>query len=271
MHLTILFIIVVNTTLCLAAALIPPPEVGLKSNFNYYLHDNGSIIHDLLATIDIKEDLVLSNAAGWTIQLNGYSPPTDSDTWVFQQFSIGLEPPAGTSLVASICQWAFSSALSGPSALSLKLMDFVSFVELSQAQTIPAGSQLSIRLLGDPSGTIFAGNFSATIGGKTTLQTLDMRQETLIGGSTPSAANFAPITAFTLNIVGWGGCSVSTFSGGSGTITYSSNVSRFEGLNVEPKNLGLAQDITCETSNVGYGQISVGLRSKVTQTFSINT
>jgi hypothetical protein len=271
MHLTGFSIIVLNISLCLSAALIPPPGAGLASNFNYYLHDNGSIIKDLLVTIDIEQDLVLSNAAGWTIQLNGYSPPTDSDTWVFQQFSIGLEPPAGKGLIASICQWAFSSASSGPSALSLKLMDFVPFVQLSQAQTIPAGSQLSIQLVGDSSGTVISGNFSATIDGSATLQTLDMRQERLVEGSTPTTANFAPITAFTLNMVGWGGCSVSTFSGGSGTITYSSAVSRFEGVNVEPKNLGLAQDITCETSNVGYGQISAGLSSKVTQTFSINT
>jgi hypothetical protein len=248
------------------SALVTPPSTGLGSDSNYFFQNNGDNIEQLSVTIAIEEDLVSEN--GWTVQLNGYSSQTDSLTWVWQQYSIGLDPN-GVSFGGFICAWEDPSETNNFNDLLLSFQQGFNVTTLSESQIIPAGTQFFILLNNDDSGTITQATYAITINGQTFSGTIDMQDEVTLTGSTPTAAELAPIHAFTLNMVGWESCEQAVFSSGSGTISYSSTISSFFPVSVEPTNLGLISVASCETSNIVYGQLSDNAGSMFIQTFQV--
>ena len=69
-----------------AANLVPPPRGGLHANYNYYLYAGGNPITDLSVEVHLTEDLVAE--AGFSIQLNGWSPTNARSVW--QQYCYGF-------------------------------------------------------------------------------------------------------------------------------------------------------------------------------------
>src|SRR3984957_19926594 len=68
------------------AGLVPAPPGGLEANHNYFIYNGGDPIKDLAVEIDFTEDLVAQ--AGFSIQLNGWSPANAHSTW--QQYNYGF-------------------------------------------------------------------------------------------------------------------------------------------------------------------------------------
>lgn len=227
---------------------------------NLWFHDNNNNLRSTSVSISIDQDL--TNERGMTVELNCISPETSP--FSFQQFAFMVDPSDQNSLFGQVTTWSGSNTL-------LEINAFTSFLSnLSTLATIPTGQNLDIQLTNDKNGIITSVDFSVTqsnaLLGK---GTIDLTKQNLTSGG-PALATLSPIFACTFNIVGFGNDTNSTYSSGSGIITYSSQNSLNTSLDTPPGSV--FTDIAApETSNVEYGQkiVQKGKSSSYTQTFNV--
>ena len=229
------------------------PELG--SNANYFLSgSNCQSLNGVSVTIDITEDIVAAFSSGPTtgfgFQLNGYSPLNYACAW--QQYVISLY---GNELMGFVNNWPISG----------NAFFFVPFnlVALPSAR-LPAGYQLKISLGYDSLGNVYSATFVVIDNGGNTLANVT-KVLTSIGAT---SAELAPITAFTVNVVGPINKESSILSSGAGTITYSSATSLTPMI-----SLPLCTEtkvVTEERANTIYGMLpSNTFGTTLTQSFNV--
>jgi hypothetical protein len=259
---------------------VPAPAKGLGSNSNYYLaHLNPgnasdcNPVTDLSVIIEITEAIVAEY--GFSIQLNGYSPPGADCNW--QQYGFTFDPTNGPTPTLSyfINNWptkGFDSQyttgdLINSRGLLLTLPDF--------SPTLPAGYQLTVGLINDNNGNIIGVTFlvvdnqgKATSSQPISLTSLHVDEN--VPGAPPepiTSVALAPINAFELNIVGKINGQYTFIESGAGTITYVAT-SPLTVLNKQPSDTAAQGEFTEEEANIAYGPLPAGPSTSITQSFS---
>jgi hypothetical protein len=246
----------IDAALYSGGPLVAPPSGGLVSNDNYFLADNGNDLTDVSATIMIDTD-VASTANGWSVQLNAYSEQSSKVTTDAQQFVI-YASPGDTQLWARIDNWDFPDEIIRADQALVNL----------PSPTLKAGYEFKIVLHNDGQGNItgatyYAWDETGSLLGETTIEIVGQTLRTT--GQAATAANLAPIVAFTFDIGGDYGGSTATFSEGNGTVTYSAAQS-LTALSSEPSYCTFDGG-TVENGNIAFGPLPQVASSTVTQAF----
>jgi hypothetical protein len=234
---------------------LPAPGAGLGSNSNYILFDNCTPLRDISVTINVTEDIICQSAsgptAGFSFQLNAYSPKGETCAW--QQYVVAL---FDSELVGSVDNWP----LSGPNIIN----DFFNMAAMPSAK-IPAGWQIKISLQNDVDGNISGATYVVTDNQGHTQANVPLQLLSLPGVTT---ADLAPIIAFELNVVGPVNGESAVLSSGAGTITYAAS-STLTVLNQEPP-CAESGYVTGETANTVYSVLPASPNTMFTQTFTLS-
>ncbi len=257
---------------------VPAPAAGLGSYSNYILYSNCNPLLDLTVTIDVGQDIICQSQsgpiAGFSFQLNAYSPKGEISAW--QQYVIalwglggfetqlGLVPPI-SSLVGAIDNWP----VNGPNIVNWIDPLFPGLVVPPAAgsvflATIPAGYQFSIGLKNDANANVIGATFIVKDNRGNTLA--NVFQSVQVLEAVPSA-DLAPIVAFELNLVGPVNGESAVLSSGGGTITYTSP-SVLTVLNQEPVCTETGT-VTAETANSFYGPLPKLPSTTFVQSFNV--
>lgn len=254
------------------AGAVPPPSGGLRGNSNYFFHSDGNPITELSVVIDVTKDIVAP--LGFSVQLNGYSPPNAACVW--QQYCLGFYTGARPQIGWVMEGWPSGAyfqhlhetlGLGKGSDLYNVRRQLVSM----RGATIPAGYKLKIALAHDPkhpNGTIVGASFSVTdnhgksaSSGRQLIQSFRFdRTKTAIA---PEA--LAPILAFELDIVGVANNQYSFLESGAGTITYAAT-SSLTVKNKHPAGTAAEHIVTGEQANTVYGELDARPSRRFTQT-----
>jgi hypothetical protein len=236
-----------------AALPTPAPPGGLGSNVNYFFYASGQTIKSLQVTIKVETELIVGdNFDGLSFQLNCFSP---NHTVTYQQLGW---PFNGKELGTFVNTWIDDNNLNATIVL-----DQVNFLASNLTGTFPAGSIFSITLLFDSKSNLNGGVFGATVSGINYTST--MLFDELNTDSPPQP--YAPIIAFTLDIVGSENARTAHLKQGSGTITYQSSTNSFAAVNnytgqLNPKGTG-------ETGNTEYGLVDSAAARSITQSWGV--
>ena len=260
-----------------AANLVPPPRGGLHANYNYYLYAGGNPITDLSVEVHLTEDLVAE--AGFSIQLNGWSPTNARSVW--QQYCYGFytENIAKPQISWSIENWPTSEyreylhrtiGLRIPS--DLFNLHGQRVMVPGPGVKVPKGYKFRIALVHDPkdaSGAIIGAAYSV----------IDNHDKTIIDdrplirsykfshtNSPIEAAALAPIITFQVNICKRAGSHYGFMELGAGTITYTS-ATPLTVLNKHPEGMAAPGIITAEWANTVYSELPAGPALRFAQTF----
>jgi hypothetical protein len=248
---------------------VAAPGGGLASNSNYFFDSlSGGICQNIVGltvTLEVTEDM--ASDSGFSIQLNANSAAgTEVDAW--QQYGFGV---SGNSIQGFINNWANLTT-----AIVCNSMDLCS-TPINNG--LPAGYVLSVTLNTDSSSNVTGAVFQVFDNNGNQLANKSFSVAgTGCNCSLPSgftctgfkSGDLSPMTAFTVDVVGNGGGSATTFSAGAGNITYSGSSGQLTPLSskpacVESVNIGG----TAETSNAAYGTLNGCPRSFLTQPFSV--
>jgi hypothetical protein len=238
----------IDAALYSGGPLVPPPPEGLVSNYNYFLANGGKVLTGVSATINIDNDFITS-ANGFSLQFNGYSEEASGVIPTWQQYVIYLSPNS-TQLWARIDNW-YGTVPAGTDAELIR--SDVPLATLPTANTIKAGSSITFTLNNDCNGNITGCTYTVVDPTGKTLGNVTMN---IIGqpiwGTTKkaTAADCAPIVAFTFNIGGDYGGSNATLTQAQGSITYTSS-NQLTALSIEPSYTSFG-DGTGETANIIY-------------------
>jgi len=225
------------------AGLVPPPHGGLGANHNYFIYSGGDPIKGLSVEIDFTEDFVAE--AGFSIQLNGWSPTSAGCTW--QQYCYGFytEDKTKPQLSWSIQNWPSSEYIDhlhqtiGMKPGSLFNLHGQRVAVPGPGCKVPAGYKFKIVLVNDPkdaSGAITGAAFSAIDShGKIIIDERPLiRSYNFADTRTPiDPAALAPIITCQLNICARAGSVYGFMKSAAGTITHSAT-SPLSGLNRHP-------------------------------------
>ena len=240
----------------------PPPTTGLVSNYNYFLGDGGKALTAVEVTLNIDVDFI-SSANGWSFQLNGYSTEADNITTEWQQYVIYLEPNS-TELWARIDTWSGTAASDELNRIDVQLANLPS-------ETVKAGYAFTFKLNYDGD-TVVGATYTVT---DQTGKSLGDQTLTIVGqplrttGKPATTGNLAPIAAFQFNIGGYAGGATATFTGGAGTITYSSS-NPLTATSTEPSYTDF-DDGTAENGNLIFCPLPETANQVITQSFEATT
>jgi hypothetical protein len=251
---------------------VPPPGGGLRGNSNYFFHSEGNPITELSVVIDVTKDIVAP--WGFSIQLNGYSPPNAACVW--QQYCLGFYTGARPQIGWVIEGWpsgAYFRHLHEKLGLGKgsDLYNIRRQLVSMRGITLPAGYKLKIALAHDskhPSGTIVGASFSVTDNhGKSASSGQQLIQSFRFDRTkTPVASEaLAPILAFELDIVGAGNNQYSFLESGAGAITYAAT-SPLTVKNNHPAGTSAEHIVTGEQANTVYGELDARPGRRFTQT-----
>jgi len=192
----------------------PAPSPGLISNANYFLSDYGNNLTSVMVTVKIDTDFV-SSENGFSFQLNCWSP--QASTTVMQQYAFALDPDS-KQLLVGVDNWkdVNTQVINHWQALGNPL----------PTAALKAGYLFNVILETDADGNITAANYSAydeqsALLGSARILLTDLQQYNSTESVT--AAELAPVVAFTFNIGGYGYGTAATLTSGSGLITYSAH------------------------------------------------
>ncbi len=246
-------------------AAVAAPGSGLTGSSNYYLYGGltskgGQIpLMGLVVTIDIIEDLV--GSPPFSFQFNAWSPKGDLDAW--QQY--------GVSMIPGSSQWDSFAENWPTGGNNLFNLEEPGFVTMANGTTLPKGTKIVIELLysgSNVSGSICT--FYNGAGSKLGSQQINIIGQPLAAGGTIAESDLAPIIALQLNLVGWGNYANTVFSGGAGTITYSSTTP-MTALPGPPSDAEATNIITGEQANSGYGSLPSGASKTFYQAFGVTS
>ncbi len=253
----------------------PAPTGGLGSGSNYFFADNsGKNIVGLTITIVINEDLATAaptganqnTEAGFSFQLNCNSPvdavnQNNSQWIVWQQYTVMVR----SEVDGWVNNWTNAGLNGGGIAIDPST---TTFSKLAKPNVLPAGSTLTIELEYDSSG-VSAATFNLQPGGTRT--TVSLIGQPLQGGGKVTTANLAPITAFTVLLVGPEDGVHAHFISGAGSIFYSvsPNYTLLSPLATLPASVANPAT-TGETGNSTYSQLPVGPQTIFQQDFQVN-
>jgi hypothetical protein len=254
-----------------------PPGGGLQGNFNYVFgNDLVDLVRSISVTVEIEEDLICDK--GVSFQFNGFGAKGAPEVW--QQYCILLAPGA-TSLNCLVNNWTNQEYITwvetGTGPLPV-VYDRPLLCTLPQAY-LPKGTKLSFTFaFHSPFVAITGVTFAAT-GPKGT------SGEPLFEGSvsvdlTQMAGVPGSILAYQFFVVGNDFGAYTTFTSGSGTITYQSS----ELISVSPTLFfqsawdsdaipALNKAGTGESSNMKYSFLpasTISPATKLTQKFQLS-
>jgi hypothetical protein len=258
------------------AGFVPPPPDGLRGNHNYYFYNDGNPITDLALEINFTEDFVAQ--AGFSIQLNGWSPSNARSTW--QQYNYGFytEDRAKPQISWSIENWPSTEYLDHLHAtIGLRKPSDLFNIHGRRVAVpgpgfkVPAGYKFKIGLVHDPkdaSGAIIGADFSVLDNhGKVLIKERPLIQSyTFSHTNIPiAAAALAPIITLQLNICARAGSIYGFMDSGAGTITYSAT-RPLTVLSRHPAGMAAPNIVTAESANTVYGELAAGPARQFTQT-----
>ena len=197
---------------------------SLGSSTNYFLFNGCNPVLELSVSLQITEDMVAEQ--GFSFQLNAYNPAGPTTSWM--QYIIMMN---GTGFAARIEYWDVAQVLAGqggtggccavtfPGSASLPFYPLcncssptsIPGVNVSQANTVPAGYTLKIELSTLDSGEVTGANFTIFDNA---------------GNAFPlflpvsDSDFFFPIVAFQANLVGYENSGSTAFASGAGNIIY---------------------------------------------------
>ena len=249
--------------------LATPPSAGLTSNTNYFLHDNGNVLTNVTVELALDQGLI-SEANGWSVQLNCYSQNTPSIITEWQQYVIWADD---TQVFARINNWE---------NVSTELIQADVVLATMNSASLSPGSLMSFNLSIDANNNVTGCTFNITYEGSQTFSStpglispvqksvnMDITNLTTnISGLPPiTSAELAPIVAMQLNIVGDNGLRQSIFNATSGSITYVAS-QPLTAVNTEP-SFTTFNDFTGETSNMFYGPLPQSANTGISQSFYV--
>ena len=222
--------------------------------------------------IGITEDLVAAPPTkvtqqhlqpGCSFQLNCQSSiasnPQNSEWTAWQQYVLGVN----TGVACAANNWTAASINGGMQSIDFPAKQILT---LPRADTILAGTTISIELTFDSVGNVTGGNFNVTPGGVSTPIVLTMGK--LSSKAQITTADLAPIVAFQLNLVGPGDGQHTYFTSGAGTIVYTASVP-LTPLSSMPSCVAVGTT-TGEGSNSTYGLLTAGSRLVTSQSFTVD-
>jgi hypothetical protein len=227
------------------SSLVPPPSSGLAGVSNYFLQNDGHLLHQVQANISIKDDLVF-NETGTTFLLQVFGPLLNNSAAVdYQQIVISVDGANGH-LSCSVT--SFNS--------SLKLVDFEikTMANLTDNTKVPGGTNISMTFNTDSKGLLTSVDFDVSIQGK------KLKDKITLKSKTSSA-----IAALEFNIVG--ATANGSFTSGSGTVQISS-ADPITPVNSAPE---FVKDIESGAGgNSQYSQMFAGSSKVVAQNFNVS-
>jgi hypothetical protein len=248
--------------------MVPAPAGGLRSNYNYLLHqDCNPFVNNqssadacLTINIDVMQDIICKSSSGSTqgfsFQLNCWSPKTR--TCAYQQYVIAL---FGNELRYGIEYWdASNSNLFDPVVQNLQSLP---------SPMLPQNYKLVISLFSDQqTGNIAGVNFGVVDSGGNKIANVTQQILSISGAS---AQDLGPIVAFELNLVGPDNKESVVLSQGAGIISYwaPNNLVVFNpkgGVPLQCINFGGG---TGETANSVYGSLPATPNKYLKQGFSV--
>jgi hypothetical protein len=243
-----------------------PVGALLQGNSNYFFADGGNVLRGVKVGIDFTSDFVSSN--GFSFQLNCYSQNAKAVTTLWQQYVIYLLRGSKT-LLSRVDNWISTDPKKG----EVVRADAVLYT--MQSATIPAGSFLGITLAYDDNGNVTGANYEAVIAevppsGLHTSSLNIVDQTRWKDGSPttskPTAADLAPIVAFTFDIGGDINGHAATVTSAAGKVIYAAT-NALTVLPAEPDyttfNTG-----TAESANLAFELLRPGHSTSITQTFA---
>jgi hypothetical protein len=247
----------------------PPAKLGGHSNYVMGTNDCSTILKDVVVTIDITEDLVVSSSSavpGFGFQLNANSQASGAETsasdapFVWQQYFIRVHDD----FIDEINNWNRAAlAVKKPTISSQIPFTVPGFPTSAATTTLPAGYKLKFALINDGAGNITECDFTVTNKkGESNTQKFG-----LVAVAGALSKELAPIVAFQMDLVGVTGGTDSTFTSGAGTITYTASTS-FSALQGIPKCAASGTN-TLENSNSVYGPMPTGSKTSFVQAFAI--
>jgi hypothetical protein len=235
----------------------PIPIYGLAGNSNYFFYSSGATINSLQATVEFDTDLIM-DSQGVSFQLNSFSPKNHSIA--FQQMCWLFD---GKTVFGAVETWTANRL--GDGLRDALLVINQAGVYANASAVIPAGSVLSMQLLFDEHNNVNGGFLHANIGGIQYNSTVPFANATVVSPAHPQP--FAPIIAFTFDIVGDGNYKIANLKQGSGTITYESSTNHFFPVDRYPGELSPRG--TGENGNSVYGVVDSDAVQSLTQTWGV--
>ena len=234
-----------------ASKLVPAPNGGLSSHSNYFLHNDGKVLHQIQANLTIQKDFITSDT-GAAFCLNGYAPALDKSTIVYQQICIESFPP-GSNLWCVLTTFTRTNVSFGQQ---------FELAGLDDPHTIPAGTEMAMSFTTDNKGTVTGAKFQVIVDGKPSRKEIEIKKNQ----STAKAARVTgTLTAFKFNI---GGTSdTGSFSRGAGTVDFSSD--NTIAASAEQPRL-LPDEIAQAGGNSAYSQMFAGKSKSLAQNFGVS-
>jgi hypothetical protein len=276
---------------------VQPPVAGLNDARNYWIYSNCNPITGLTVTIDVTQDLVFESnvsggSQGFSFQLNAFSKIASSIIVGWQQFIYNVNTtnsPGATQFNGQFETWPAGPTIDGVKTNGSDLINSDPFpkknnVPVGQVAVlstngvigVPKGFTMGISLGTDGNANVNTATFSVTDPNSnnghaysTTIAPLGYQ----LDGSLPPAlqgtiteADFAPILAFQLVLVGPDGNQVQ-LSSGAANITYKTTTasSPLTAVSVAPPCI--ANVTTGEKANSLYGSILAGTGTELAQAF----
>jgi Stigma-specific protein, Stig1 len=241
-----------------------PSPAFLAGDLNYAFSNSCQPILGLNVSLQVTQDITALSNAGFSMQLNAYSPKFNQNTDInntpdWQQFWIQIE---NNQIFGKVQTWDFNAqpACLGPFFLSFATPAIATLP--SKSNTVPAGYNLGMTLINDQNGNVTGVTFQVIDNSNpknTSSQTL------MLNNIPGNSANPFPINAFQLNVVAPAGGSYSTFSSGAGIITYEVPHGQLIDQGDVPSTCTETQVSTGENSNASYGSIFPCSGSSITQ------
>ena len=223
-------------------------EMALYSNSNYIFSNDCQIIHGLTVALQVTQDIV--SDSGFSIQVNANSASANYIDAV-QQYGFLI---MGNSIQGFINNWEGD-------ALTKLVYELTGLCSTTLNNGIPSGYSLTLQLLNDSSGNVVGARYLVYGDGNY------LADKTVLG---IAQADLAPITAFTVDVVGpWGGLGTTFSPGGAGSLTYGVSGGQLRPLCSVPACAEARGVQTTETSNASYGTLREFPSQSITQQFSV--
>ena len=190
--------------------------------------------------------------------------PSTTPTW--QQYVV-VSAPGDNGLYGVIDNW---DGTVPDNTAGQVINNEAQITTLDSAGQIPAGATINIAPVFDSNNVITAITYIYTPPGGQAMSTTTTFTDLDVYNSDQSitSAYEAPISAFTLNIVGDYNGNAGVFTSGSGTIVYTA-AQPLTVLTTEPDYTSF-QDGTGETANTVYGELPESDSTTITQTWGIS-
>jgi len=171
-----------------ASKLVPALNGGLSSHSNYFLHNDGKVLHQIQANLTIQKDFITSDT-GAAFCLNGYAPALDKSTIVYQQICIESFPP-GSNLWCVLTTFTRTNVSFGQQ---------FELAGLDDPHTIPAGTEMAMSFTTDKKGTVTGAKFQVIVDGKPSTKEIEIKKNQW---TAKAARVTGTLTAFKFNIGG---------------------------------------------------------------------